>query len=116
MNWVEPWRNMNPDTLEQLQDLLVEALARPPQARAAFLDEACGGDLALRAELDSLLEHQPGAAAFLEGPAYSLVESGLLDPRAGELQPGDELSDCRILSLLGEGGMGEVYLAEDTKL
>jgi tetratricopeptide (TPR) repeat protein/tRNA A-37 threonylcarbamoyl transferase component Bud32 len=109
---------MNADFLDRLQNVLDEAMERRPRERASFLDEACGGDADLRAEADSLLGHQPVVGAFLETPAYSLVDGSLVQSQArvGELKAGDELGDCRVISLLGEGGMGEVYLAEDAAL
>ncbi len=107
---------MDSDGLERLQDILAGAMARPAQERAAFLDGACGDNADLRAEAGSLLDHQSMAGAFLETPAYSLIDGDFGDPHAGELQPGDALGDCRVISLLGEGGMGEVYLADDLKL
>ncbi len=117
---------MNPDPhavpvttapADRLLDLVGDALDLSPGERAAFLAEACQGDAALLAEALSLVEHGQGTGEFLGRPAYALAggeDLGGLE--TGSLQPGDELGDCRVISLLGEGGMGEVYLAEDTRL
>ena len=102
---------------ERVMELVEAALARDPDARAAFLDGACAGDGALRLEVESLLGFHGKARGFLETPAFSLdVASLSTGDIGGEMQAGESLGDCKILSLLGEGGMGEVYLAEDTAL
>ncbi len=71
----------------------------------------------MRREVASLLQAHGAASDFLAAPAFG-DGLKLLHAAAtgGELQPGAELGDCRVVSLLGEGGMGEVYLARDTKL
>src|SRR5205085_4280538 len=80
-----------------------------------FLDNACDDDLELREEVESLLGYQKEAGSFIEAPAYKNAAVELAG-EGGELKPGDLLGDYQILSLLGEGGMGEVYLAEDSNL
>ena len=102
------------NTAARLPDLVADALALPPAGRAAFLTRACGGDDALLTEALALAGHDSGT--FLERPAYALEDNDLAPPGGGELPPGVTLGDCRVIALLGEGGMGEVYLAEDTRL
>ena len=102
-------------TSEQVAGIVEQALECDPAQRAQFLDEACGNDAALRAEVDSLLGFQEEARDFIETPAYEAV-SHVLARTDGELKPNQILGDYKVLSLLGEGGMGEVYLVEDTKL
>jgi eukaryotic-like serine/threonine-protein kinase len=85
-----------------------EALAYGANERAAFLSDACAGDDALRREVESLLAHD-GGAAFLSTPA---VPNGIsLGVRIGQA-----LGPYVISQQIGEGGMGEVYRARDTKL
>ena len=105
---------LTPEEADRVFDLVTEAGALEPQQRAAFLARACPGADPLRAEVESLLGFKTRAPRFLASPAFDRGLE-LLGLSAGDdLQPGDTLGDCRVLSLLGVGGMGEVYLAEDT--
>ena len=91
------------------------ALEREPHERAAFLDEACADDEALRREIESLLAHASAAGDFLARPALELVGRVPAEMRDPSLV-GRQLGPHRILSLLGIGGMGEVYRAHDSTL
>ena len=108
---------MNPASFARVLDLFAQARELPPGERAAFLAQACPEDEAVRQEVVSLLQAHGAAPDFLAAPAFGegmeLLHAATV---GGELQPGEELGDCRVLCLLGEGGMGEVYLAEDTRL
>ena len=92
----------------EIERLFESALEVPPARRAEFLSAHCA-DAALRREVELLLEHDCGAEALLEqavgGAAASVVESLALER-------GQRVGSYRILSILGRGGMGVVYLAE----
>src|SRR5207237_2091141 len=80
----------------------------------AFRDEECRSDPAMRAEIESLLQQQEGASRFIEMPALHLAAESLI--REGAFRTGQTIGDYEIISLIGSGGMGEVYLAEDGQL
>ena len=106
---------MKPERWQQIDSLLDAALERPPEQRAAFLDHACAGDSALRKEVESLLEHDERAVDFIEAPAYADT-STLADEDRPALEPQKTIGSYKVLGSLGAGGMGEVYLALDTRL
>jgi len=100
------------DRWQQVDKLLEEALEQKPDRRAAFLDEACNGDVALRQEVESLLSAHGKAGDFIEAPALEAASQG-----AGvRIVAGQQLGPYKILSLLGAGGMGEVYRAKDNRI
>ena len=91
------------------------ALDIDPSERAAFVDSSCGGDETLRREVQSLLTYAAEAESFLERPAVDIAPTPPGESQEATLV-GRNLSHYQVLSLLGAGGMGEVYLARDPRL
>src|SRR5262245_17486422 len=114
---------MSPDRWEQIQELYHAALELEPSQRAAFLKEACREDEGMDREVEVLLASHAKAESYLETPALKLAAQALAETPAESLMSissrslvGETLGSYQILSLLGSGGMGEVYKARDSKL
>ena len=105
----------DPERRRRVEDLCDAALERDARERAAFVAAACGSDEALRREVEALLAHAQTAERFLEAPIGEVAAHVLADEHGASLV-GRQIGSHQILSLLGAGGMGEVYRARDTKL
>jgi len=105
---------VNPDRWQQLRALFDEALDMDASRRAAFLDNACASDPALRKEVETLLDRH-ASDAFLERPAYQEVPE-LFESETGDTLIGTRLGSYEVTGKIGKGGMGIVYLARDTRL
>jgi serine/threonine protein kinase len=94
---------MTPERWQQIRGVLEKALELTPGQRSAFLDGACLSDPSLRQEVETLLASSDDVrSSFLQSSSFRVT-----------ITPGTKLVDYEVKSLLGSGGMGEVYCARD---
>ena len=100
---------------QKVREIFDAALRRQPEERRRFVNEACGEDKTLLAEVESLLSSLDSAESFMETPAVAKV-ADVIEVETKKLETGKCFGHYEIIEQIGAGGMGEVYLAEDTRL
>jgi serine/threonine protein kinase/Tol biopolymer transport system component len=106
---------MTPERWEKVGEIFNSVVDLDTTEREAYLLEACGDDASLRAEVESLLAAGQGAGRFISEPVAGNFVADFADHIAA-LSPGSSIGHYQIEEAIGSGGMGEVYLATDTKL
>jgi serine/threonine protein kinase len=96
------------------EDVFIQALEMPPAERPAFLGQACGDDCALRRRVEVLLAAHDNPGSFLAGQVGPLPVTTGLQPPLHE-GAGGYIGPYKLLQQIGEGGMGTVYMAEQTE-
>ena len=107
---------MNSERLRQIEELYHATLELSLDERDSFIKDSCGEDEELHRELETLLAVKRTPNDFFENPPLSLAAQMFAEREKKPNLAGKEISHFKIIKLLGAGGMGEVYLAEDTKL
>src|SRR5438132_3408524 len=106
---------MTPERWQQVKQIFQSALERNPAERSAFLNQACADDPALRSQVESLIASHDQAGDSIEAMAAEAATE-MLDGDQAVSIVGKQIGHYEVLSRIGRGGMGEVFLAHDTSL
>ena len=105
---------MTPERWQQIKQIFQSAIERPPFERDSFIAQACSNDPELRREVESLISSHNQAGDSVEEVATQVAAEIIADDRDSLV--GRSFGPYEIISGIGKGGMGEVYLAQDTRL
>lgn len=107
---------MKPERWHRVERLYHSTLGKKAGERAAFLADACAGDAELRREVESLLAYEGAAENFIDSQALEVAVQMMGQGQEAMVTAGQTINQYKIVSPIGAGGMGEVYLAQDTRL
>lgn len=107
---------MSPERLQKVERIYHAVLEVQSDKRADLIEELCGGDIELRLEIESLLKFEKTSDNLIDSPPASLISKVFSQPEKDNHLINQRIGHYKIKKLLGKGGMGEVYLAEDTRL
>src|SRR5262245_29437777 len=105
---------MTPERWQQLKQIFQSALERDPSERSAFLHQACAGDAELLSEVEAHISSHNQAVDSIEIIAAEAATK-MLSAEQSSIE-GKQIGHYQVLSRIGRGGMGEVFLAQDTRL
>ena len=106
---------MTPERWHQVKQLFESAIEYPPAERAAFLAQACAHDPKLRSEVESLISSHDQAGDSIEAMVAEVATEMIVDDQTSSII-GKRIGHYNVLNHIGRGGMGEVFLAQDTRL
>jgi hypothetical protein len=106
---------MTPERWQQVKEIFQSAIERPPSERDAFISQACADDPDLHSQVQSLISSHDEAGDSFQSVAVNLAAQMIVDDGAKSLL-GHCIGPYEITALIGRGGMGEVYLAQDSRL
>src|SRR5215470_6884685 len=106
---------MTPERWQRVKQIFQSAIECPPDERDAFLARACAGNPELRSEIQSLISSHNQAGDSIEALAADAATEMIADNQESSII-GKQIGHYQVLSHVGRGGMGEVFLAQDTRL